>query len=531
MKYNKDDVLDYTKPTVDYETFINKDLIHFSNRDLERSINHICDGLKESTRKILYACLKRKLFTNEIKVAQLAGNVSEVTAYHHGETSLQQAIIGMAQIYVGTNNINILVPNGQYGTRVLGGADASSPRYIFTLLSNLTRLIFKEEDNYILNFLDEDGDKIEPEYYIPIIPMILVNGGIGIGTGFSTNIPQYNPEEIITICNNICIAIDSKIGKIKNEEDLTKTYELVKSLDITDLVPWYLGFKGSIEKLDKGFNSKGIYSWIDDSIVEITELPIGTWTEDYKEHLESLLIVNNPILKNFESHYTAKTVKFILHFNPGARSKIGDKFETEFKLISSKNLSINNLHLYSEEGSIKKYKNTTEIIKEWTHVRLLKYYERKEYQIKIMEKEYQIMSAKIRFILDVIAGRILIMNKKMSDISEQLTTLKYPKISNEDDKDDDSEIADNKHYSYLLKMPISQLTFERKAQLEKEVEQLRIKIELLRNLSIQEIWKTELGELLVEWRKHKETIDLDYENDKKGIVNSGSKKKVSKAKK
>ena len=115
MNYQKDNVLDYTKPNVEYEEFINKDLIHFSNRDLERSINHICDGLKESTRKILFACLKRKLFTNEIKVAQLAGNVSEVTAYHHGEQSLQQAIIGMAQIFVGTNNINILVPNGQHG--------------------------------------------------------------------------------------------------------------------------------------------------------------------------------------------------------------------------------------------------------------------------------------------------------------------------------------------------------------------------------------------------------------------------------
>ena len=132
--------------------FINKDLIHFSNRDLERSINHICDGLKESTRKILYACFKRKLYNNEIKVAQLAGNVSEVTAYHHGEASLQQAIIGMAQIYVGTNNINLLSPNGQFGTRIQGGNDASSPRYIFTLLSSLTKLIFKEEDNYILNY-------------------------------------------------------------------------------------------------------------------------------------------------------------------------------------------------------------------------------------------------------------------------------------------------------------------------------------------------------------------------------------------
>jgi DNA topoisomerase-2 len=213
MQYRKDDVLDYNKSNVNYEEFVSKDLIHFSNRDLERSINHICDGLKESTRKILFACLKRKLFSNEIKVAQLAGYVSEITAYHHGEQSLQQAIIGLAQIFVGTNNINLLVPNGQFGSRVLGGGDASSPRYIFTLLSELTRLIYKEEDNAVLNYLEEDGQDIEPEYYMPIIPMILVNGGVGIGTGFSTNIPQYNPEDVIKSCIQICEALSSPVAR------------------------------------------------------------------------------------------------------------------------------------------------------------------------------------------------------------------------------------------------------------------------------------------------------------------------------
>lgn len=526
MNYEKDNVLDYTKNVVDYETFINKDLIHFSNRDLERSINHICDGLKESTRKILYACLKRKLYNNEIKVAQLAGNVSEVTAYHHGEASLQQAIIGMAQIYIGTNNINLLEPKGQFGSRIQGGNDASSPRYIFTLLSNLTKLIFKEEDNYILNYQEEDGDQIEPEYFIPIIPMILVNGGIGIGTGFSTNIPLYNPHEIINICESICDMISTDIGKIKTDEDMNKAFELIRSSSINHLVPWYLGFKGTIEKLtDKGFNSKGVYTWLDDSTVEITELPIGIWTEDYKEFLESQINVNNPVLKSFESHYTSKNIRFILHFNPGARAKIGEKFESEFKLVSSKNLSINNIHLYSEEGAIKKYNNTSEIIKEWSVIRLSKYNERKEYQLKLMDKEYIILSSKIRFILDVIAGKILIMNKKMDDIAQQLTTLKYPKIMKDEGEDEDN----NKGYNYLLRMPISQLTYERKIELEKDVEILKAKIDNLKNLSIHEIWKLELNELLNEWVKHKDMIDTDYENDRKGIsISINKKRKVKK---
>jgi len=517
MKYQKDDVLDYTMPNVNYEEFINKDLIHFSNRDLERSINHICDGLKESTRKILYACLKRKLYTNEIKVAQLAGNVSEVTAYHHGEQSLQQAIIGMAQIFVGTNNINLLVPNGQFGSRLVGGSDASSPRYIFTLLAELTKLIFREEDSNILDYQEEDGQTIEPEYYVPIIPMILVNGGVGIGTGFSTNIPQFNPEEIIQTCLNVCDVIS------KSKKDRA---DAIANMEIQEYAPWYLGFTGKIEKTSTGsFVSSGVYRWIDDNTLEITELPVGIWTEDYKAHLEGMITANTNYLKSFESHYTSMNVKFILVFNGDIRTKLGSKFESEFKLISPKNMSINNMHLYSTSGAIKKYENTSSIVKEWCKMRIVKYDERKKYQIKILEKDHNILSAKIRFIIDVIEGRIVIMNKKISEITERLVELKYSKIS----KDSDDTTDDN-GYNYLLRMPISQLTYDRKIILEKEVEELGKKLNDLKNTSVEQIWKRELMELMESWTKHKQYVLMDYMNDKNGIVAEKQKKKTTRAK-
>jgi DNA topoisomerase-2 len=304
QNYDKDNVLDYSKLNVDYKSFVDKDLIHFSNRDLQRSINHLCDGLKESTRKIIYACFKKKLYTNEIKVAQLSGYVGEVSAYHHGENSLQQAIVGMAQIFVGTNNINLLCPNGQFGSRCQGGQDASSARYIFTMLSKLTRLIFKEEDNFILNYQNDDGQQIEPEFYVPIIPMILVNGGIGIGTGYSTNIPQYNPNDIISICKIICNAIKLTDISINSLEDIENINETIKILEINEITPYYLGFKGSIVKAEKNsYISRGIYKWIDDSTVEISELPIGSWTEDYKEFLENMIINNLNNLKYIENLY------------------------------------------------------------------------------------------------------------------------------------------------------------------------------------------------------------------------------------
>jgi len=510
--YNKDEVLDYTEEVVEYETFINKDLIHFSNRNLERSIPNIMDGLKESTRKILFACFKRKLYSNEIKVAQLAGNVSEVTAYHHGENSLQEAIIGMAQIFVGTNNINLLTPNGQFGTRIQGGEDASSPRYIYTILSKLTRLLFKEEDNAILNYLNDDGLSIEPDFYIPIIPTILVNGAIGIGTGYSTNIPQFNPEEIIKIYLGLIAEIKTNIGDVLTIENIQESIQMIREKEIDEIEPYYLGFKGEIYKNEKGiYNSKGVYKWVNDSTIEITELPIGTWTENYKEFLEDLIVKNNPHLKSFESHYTAKNVRFILKLSDGAKELLGDKVLQEFNLTSSKLLGMNNLHLFTSKGNIKKYANVAEIIKNWSYIRIEKYQERKENQLKVMESNYLILSAKIRFIIEVIEGTIIIMNKKLKDVEEQLETKGYYK--NEDS------------YSYLLRMPISQLTTEKKEELEFEVAKLKTEIEELKLTSIMTIWENELLLLLEEWMKHKSEILEDYENDLKGEVKKPKKGK------
>jgi len=425
----------------------------------------------------------------------------------------------MAQIFVGTNNINLLEPKGQMGTRISGGQDSSSPRYIYTLLSKLTKLIFKEEDNTILNYLNEDGLSIEPEYYIPIIPMILVNGGIGIGTGYSTNIAQYNPSDIINIYLDIIQNIDNDIGKILTIDDILKTEILINEKLIEDLTPYYLGFKGEISKNEKGnYNSKGIYKWINDTTIEITELPIGTWTENYKEYLEELIINNNQYLKSFENHYTAKNVKFILKINDGLRADLEPKILTEFNLISTKNLSLNNMHLFSEKGCIKKYNTTTIIIKEWFQIRLNKYYERKTKQLEIMEDEFKLISAKIKFIIDIISGNIIIMNIKIKDIEEQLEKLEYYKY-------DDS-------YDYLLRMPISQLTLEKKENLEKDVIKLKTKIDNLKDMSITKIWELELKELLIEWDNHKKLIEDDYLNDLKGetIIGKSTKKSVQKKK-
>ena len=263
--YNRDTYLNTSKNNVSYTEFINNDLIHFSKYDNDRSIPNITDGLKTSLRKILYSAFKRNL-NREVKVAQFSGYVSEHSGYHHGEASLNAAIIGLAQNYVGSNNINLFKPLGQFGTRLTGGKDSASERYIFTYLNKITRIIYPEIDDKILKYLDDDGTFVEPIYYVPIIPMVLINGIRGIGTGFSTDIMSYNPIQIIEFLENLLLGIDPE--------------------ECGDIQPYYRGFMGSINKLDnKRYIIKGVYKILSDDKILITELPVGTWTQDYKEYL------------------------------------------------------------------------------------------------------------------------------------------------------------------------------------------------------------------------------------------------------
>eukprot|EP01083_Nonionella_stella_P291797 992672_1 len=211
------------KRKISYKHFVDKELILFSVNDLARSVPSIYDGLKPGQRKILYCCFLKNNLKKEIRVAQLGGYVSEKSAYHHGETSLYQTIIGMAQDYIGSNNVNLLTPNGMFGSRIKGGRDAASARYIHTLLAPITRRLFHENDDMILNYQDDDGYPVEPTYYIPIIPTILINGCKGIGTGWSTFIPNYNTTDII-----------KNIRKKLSGEDWNIMH------------PYYRGFKGEI---------------------------------------------------------------------------------------------------------------------------------------------------------------------------------------------------------------------------------------------------------------------------------------------
>lgn len=460
--YDRNDILDFGKQYVEYSDFINKELIHFSVYNLERSIPSICDGLKKSLRKILFCCFKRKLH-KEVKVAQLAGYVSEHGAYHHGEVSLQDAIVGMAQDFVGSNNINLLCPNGQFGTRIQGGKDSASSRYIHTQLNMpIVYALFHQDDQDILSYLDDDGLKIEPEHYIPILPLILINGTSGIGTGFSTNIPCYNPKDII---QNI---------KLLLKDDTS---------ELNDMLPWYRNFTGTIEN---GI-SYGKYNRKDNTKIEVTELPIGIWTEDFKAHLESYIDKNPKILKDYESHYTEKTVSFILIFYSkeitDGMFEIKDgqsltRFQQDFKMTNTRPLMTSNMHLYTSDGKIKKYEDVLEILREFYVIRLDAYKDRKKNLLEKINKEILYMDARIRFILDVIEERLKLMNAKKSFIQEYLENNSFPK--------------QEQSYDYLIKMPIYNFTYEKKEELIKELNNKRDMLTKLESTNEKTMWLNDI---------------------------------------
>ena len=464
VEHDRNSVLDFSEKNVEYSEFINKELVHFSVYNLERSIPSMCDGLKKSLRKILHCCFKRNL-TKEIKVAQLAGYVSEHGAYHHGEVSLQEAIVGMAQDFVGSNNINLLCPNGQFGSRIQGGKDSASARYIHTQLNvPLVNTLFPEDDRDILNYLEDDGMKIEPEYFVPILPMVLVNGASGIGTGFSTNVPCYNPIDLI-----------KNIRKLM-KDGVDTELELI--------VPWYNGYVGEI----KDGVSYGKYVRKDKTKITVTELPIGIWTDDFKSTLETRLENNCKMLKDYESHYTENTVNFVLTFYNEMEtnrmfqmSATNDKltnFEQEFKLTNSRPLNTNNMHLYDANGVIKKYDDVNVIIRDFYDMRLRMYKERKQSKISKLKQELVHLDARIKFILKVTEGTLKIMNVKKCDIEKHLEDEKYP-------------LYDGK-YDYLIKMSVYNFTYEKKEELLKEKSCKEEMLHILTKKSEGDMWNEDI---------------------------------------
>ncbi|KAG7506667.1 DNA topoisomerase 2-alpha isoform X2 [Solea senegalensis] len=479
-----------TTKSLSYNDFVNKELVLFSNSDNERSLPCSVDGLKPGQRKVLFCCFKRN-DKREVKVAQLAGSVAEMSAYHHGEVSLMMTIVGLAQNFVGSNNLNLLQPLGQFGTRLHGGKDSASPRYIFTMLSSLARLVFPPVDDNLLKYNYDDNQRVEPEWYLPIIPTVLVNGSEGIGTGWATKIPNYDIREII---NNIS--------------------RMLEGQEPQPMLPSYKGFRGTIEQvMNNQFMNSGEISIIDSTTIEISELPVKTWTQTYKENvLEPMLNGSEkvqPLITDYKEYHTDTTVRFVVKM---AEDKLKQAeaagLHKVFKLQSP--LTCNSMVLFDHVGSLKKYESVQEILKDFFDLRMKYYVLRKDWLVGMLGAENAKLTNQARFILEKIEGTLVIENKPKKELIRMLQQMGYDSDpvkawkeaqekneeqmeEGEDEEGKEEEDTSGPDYNYLLSMPMWYLTKEKKDELCKQRDHKMAELNSLKKKNPADLWKEDLA--------------------------------------
>lgn len=444
--------VDYEQPKTTFEEFCFNELIHHCAADNERSIPNGVDGLKPSQRKILHTARTRK--AGEVKVASLAANTTDLTAYHHGEVSLVSAIMMMAQKHVGTNNIAYLKPNGQFGSRLTKRDEGlAAPRYVFTEESAISKLVFRSEDDDILTYAEDDGMKIEPVFFVPVIAAALVNGSEGIGTGYKTSIPNFNPRDII---------------------QTTRAY--IRNEAIEELTPHFVGFKGQTQKeLDGNYMFFGTYDIKQsENKIIITELPPKVWSNNYFEWLQK----NHPeYVVDMDQQSSKEDVCIIVKYKAGTDIASKDIF-TEFKLFSK--VSLSQMNLFDRSNTLVKYKSTTEIIKEHAVVRIETYRKRIDHQIEKAKVDVELYKNKARFLTEIVQRSLVLTNKTKNELREHLQQQLYYKHDN---------------FDYLIDMKMYSLTTDEVEKMLRLAKEMQNQLDVLRKTTPQQVWLKELDEL------------------------------------
>lgn len=433
--------------TLPISSFIDNNYWLYHKSNIDRMIPSIYDGLNEGRRKVLYAFLKKKDPGKDVKgykVSQMSGYVAETSNYKHGEDQLIKTITKLAQGFVGANNIPLLQNNGMFGSRLEGGKDAAAGRYLFTRLDPIVYFLFRSEDNPILDLTCDEDVFYEPKYYIPILPLCLINGSDNIGSGWSSKIPNFNPLDVLQIVRDWI----SKGSAAFEDRDYP--------------VPWYRGFQGETSIESNRCRFRGIYK---NGV--ISELPIGVWTSTAKQFLDKC--IDDKLLTIFDEFHTLNSVKFVLRTGvaPEALKDILESVE-----------SFSNMTLLDEHSIPKIYPTVWAIVEKFCSKRMELYTKRKFYQLAKMREELEILENKCRFTLMVIDGFQLRRPKRQ--VEQDLTKLKFKKIDGK--------------YLYLLSMPVGSMLDENVVQMEKKIEKLQEDIANLEGKTESQIWLQELAE-------------------------------------
>lgn len=441
----------------------------FSIYNNKRTIPDMIDGFKTSQRKVIFGTIKKAPSINHdvgIKVAQLGAYIAEVSAYHHGEGSLSGTIVGMAQNFPGSNNINYLRPMGSFGSRL--SPEASADRYIYTDFNPIFRKIFLKEDDLILESQEEDGDQIEPVRYLPILPNVLINGTSGMATGHATFILQYNPEDLRKYILNVLK------GKKQNVE----------------LKPWFRGFTGTVEKNKetRQVTIKGKIERVNSTTLRITELPVGVWEDNYKELLNDL--EDAGYIKSWNSNSSTAAWDWTITVPRTTGYDDDENLYHKFKLIKRKT---ENLTVWLPNGKLKCFKTPEELTDYFIEYRLLKYEDRRQAVIKDLEARLFEQNEKLRFIRYYISNAEKFSKKTKSELSELLVTEGFSLIDT------------------LLDIRIYNLTLDQIQKLESQVVETEVELKFYRESTATTLYVRDLDALDLT----QELLPPTYQKDKK----------------
>lgn len=428
--------------------FVNRDLKRFSRYDTERSIPHLFDGLKTSQRKILRTALKQGFVL--IKCNQLGTKAAEQNVYHHSEDSLINTVIGMARDFPGSNNVPYLQKDGQFGNIL--SPDSSSPRYISAKLHENAANLFKPEDEPILLHQWEEGRQIEPEFYLPPVPMILVNGGDGRGTGFACKILPHSYVDVAQATAECFLT-----GKITKR-----------------LTPAFEGFKGTITRAhDDQIIMVGCYDIDNATTIRITELPIK-WTQDkYKLHLNKLIADKK--IKSYTNRSTEDGWDFEIKVPREVTKLSPERIRNMFKLVEKRTQTL----VAWTDGIVPEIFNSPEaMIERFCEMRSPFYEKRKQSMLDIENHKFHWAKAKISFIDYWNEHADVVRQNNKADIIKHVSAF-LPKLTVE-------------QVEKLVSLPIYSLTAERRAQLLKEAEDIHTRICEIENLTTSKMWRQHL---------------------------------------
>lgn len=497
--YDPNATIDFDKvDSITIPDFINNLFIHFSMYDNIRSMPDAIDGFKPSQRKALYGMLKKK-YTSPTKLSLAASFVSAESAYHHGEVSLIETIVSMAQDHHGTNNINLFQPKGAFGTRHNKRDVHGAARYLFTCLDPITNSLFVADDNDVLDYEVDDGKTIEPSRFMPIIPMVLVNGTSGIGTGWSSEVPCYNP---LDICD--------RVGVILNDyERFRKNYETgASSSNIDKLIPWYSEFRGDVISCDDGkYILRGKIE-VDGDVITIIDPPPGTWKTDLLAKLEKLTIGSgsekkDAFIKYIETHSDRFTIKIKVFCDHDALENIisssPDKSLTSILGLEQR-VSASNIHLFDVEKRLRRFSSPEEIIEYFCYHRIETYGKRKERIVQKLEYESLELENKRRYLQMIMDDEYSVHRKPIDQIDRELEDLGFdrlvlkPKYRSERG----DEVAS---YNYLGKMSQWATSRDKIDKLRRQCDEKLAQLEIVRKTSLIDMWRSDIDNFIVSYSK------------------------------